>query len=605
MREKLPYVLVTGLLLAILFQTGIAQNNASYWSVAGNSNATPSSKLGTTNSTPLRLFTNNLERLRIDASGKVGIGATTPRGKLTVGNGGVPAAAWVTTAAPVFVSYAETNGGNGDHILAMASNTVWGRANMIGRRARGTLAAPLTVANNDYIISLQASAYDGAAFQNAANVDFFADGTPSPGNVPTRISLATGSNLSNRTERLRIGSTGNIALNTDQLFVQQATGNVGIGTTTPSEKFHVVGEGLFRGSLTVDQSYTGEGNPALTVIGFDYGATALSVEGGKLVVGSQQGIGNSLEVNGPATVSGYEGWPALEAYGEDIGIYSIGRSTGGGSSITGVYGVAEVFEGDQGYGIYGNITGSGSSDSYAGYFNGDVYAPGIFESSDRSLKQDIADMTSGLDVLKKLQPKSYSYRQDGDYKLMNLPKGKRYGLIAQDVEQVLPHLVKTTAFNTSLAARAGKKNSATQPAVPDKKLSFKALNYTELIPIVIKAVQELDEKTKEIDALKARIDKLEALLHANTGTTLSAASLAQAIPNPAKGNTRISYSLPSGASRAQLLLTDATGKLLKSITLNTSGTVNLDVTGLSSGVYHYSLAIDGKIAETKKITVIR
>ncbi len=43
-----------------------------------------------------------------------------------------------------------------------------------------------------------------------------------------------------------------------------------------------------------------------------------------------------------------------------------------------------------------------------------------------------------MSVINKLQPKEYEYRHDGNLQLMNLPQGKQYGLIAQDVEQVLP-----------------------------------------------------------------------------------------------------------------------------------------------------------------------
>jgi hypothetical protein len=42
-------------------------------------------------------------------------------------------------------------------------------------------------------------------------------------------------------------------------------------------------------------------------------------------------------------------------------------------------------------------------------------------------------------------------RQDGEYARMNLPQGQRHGLIAQDVEKVLPDLVKETAFELATA----------------------------------------------------------------------------------------------------------------------------------------------------------
>lgn len=226
--------------------------DAQDWHLAGNSDASATtSKMGTTNNIPLRLFTNNSERLRINTNGKVGIGTTSPIGKLTVfNNGSTPAGSWVSAGSPLFVGYGESTVGNGDYILSLASNTYNARGVFIGRRARGTLAAPSVVANNDFLTSFLASGYDGSAFQNPATIDFFVDGTPSAGNVPARISFVTGTSSSNRAERVKIGSTGNITFNNGQVYIQQATGNVGIGTTTPQSKLH------FAGNLMTDWGVT-------------------------------------------------------------------------------------------------------------------------------------------------------------------------------------------------------------------------------------------------------------------------------------------------------------------------------------------------------------
>src|SRR5689334_7085078 len=69
-------------LIAVAVNCGLslpvhAQNTSPYWSLAGNSNSTASSKLGTTNAIPLRLFTGNKLRVYIGTTGTVNIGNGT------------------------------------------------------------------------------------------------------------------------------------------------------------------------------------------------------------------------------------------------------------------------------------------------------------------------------------------------------------------------------------------------------------------------------------------------------------------------------------------------------------------------------------------------
>jgi hypothetical protein len=141
---------------------------------------------------------------------------------------------------------------------------------------------------------------------------------------------------------------------------------------------------------------------------------------------------------------------------------------------------------------------------YAGYFAGDVFTNGTYVSSDERAKQNIADLTGAMKIINQLHPKRYQYRQDGEYGQMNLPRGDRHGLIAQEVEQVLPGLVKETVF---VPGTAGPDSLDPNSGVPasNGSINFKALNYTELIPILIKAIQE---QQQQIDALNRTIEEL-------------------------------------------------------------------------------------------------
>src|SRR3954468_2887357 len=82
MRNRLFFQLIVIATMALLnYHTLQAQKS---WDLSGNSNASASSKLGTTNSVPLSIFTNNVERIHVDPSGNVGIGTTNPADKLHV-----------------------------------------------------------------------------------------------------------------------------------------------------------------------------------------------------------------------------------------------------------------------------------------------------------------------------------------------------------------------------------------------------------------------------------------------------------------------------------------------------------------------------------------
>src|ERR1700741_1273174 len=82
---KKIFLLLTVFSMLLIY--GNAQNSSPYWSLAGNSNATSSSKLGTTNAVPLRLLTNNSVRIYVSSGGSVGIGTTSPSYKLHVVGG--------------------------------------------------------------------------------------------------------------------------------------------------------------------------------------------------------------------------------------------------------------------------------------------------------------------------------------------------------------------------------------------------------------------------------------------------------------------------------------------------------------------------------------
>lgn len=628
-------------------QTVYGQNTAPYWSLAGNSTATATSKLGTTNSIPLRILTNNVERMRIDATGKVGIGTTTPVNIFTIKTGGsTPVSKWYSgTSKPILFGFSEAV--NTDLNLSTASATPAQRPIFAALRSRGTLALPTAVASSDYLASITAFGYDGAAFQNPISLDMIADGAPTSGHVPARFSFITGTSIADRRERLRIASSGNFTFNTNQLFIKASTGNVGIGTTSPpaTDKLTVVGGSAINSAGIVTSAAS-------------YGIQATSTAGGFGVLANCDGNIGVYGAGGYAGISGYGSGTnsyGLLGNGSAYGVYGSSAAVGvSGTGNTGLYASSNTSAGD---GVRSNVSGNsnygvnaysansigiygatGNSGSYAGYFSGNVYCSGVYSGSDEKLKKDITSFDNAMDIINGLKPKFYEYRDDGNFAKMNLPKGKHFGFVAQDMEKILPGLVKQTQFNTAKAGgqeapaaaiKPDPKGGTVQPApveplkdVKGEIIDFKAVNYTELIPILVKAMQEqyqlIAEKDKIIEDLKTEVERIKEILIAKGLTTVKdskgngddrfvKARLDQNIPNPVDGSTTVRYFLPSTVNRASLLVTASNGAIVKSfpITHSGEGTISLMSADLPSGSYYYSLLINDKISDTKKMIISR
>lgn len=219
-------------------------------------------------------------------------------------------------------------------------------------------------------------------------------------------------------------------------------------------------------------------------------------------------------------------------------------------------------------------------------------------SSDRRLKEDIRPIPNGtLEKMMRLRPVSYYFKDDQKKNI------KSVGYIAQELEKVFPDAVQKTK----------------------EKNAYRAVNYTMLGVLSIKAIQELK---KEIDAKTVEIAELEILLTeleqtwqeleptlasletniTNTSIDLTSVedkkvSLYQNYPNPFMDNTIIQYFIPENSQDAVLVLKDGMGQVLNSIPLPAKGEhqLELSLNDLPNGMYYYTLVIDGESISTKKM----
>lgn len=202
-------------------------------------------------------------------------------------------------------------------------------------------------------------------------------------------------------------------------------------------------------------------------------------------------------------------------YGRTYGVYGMAGNATSGYNY-GVYGY--LFGSNNGAAIFGTSSGDISiAGKYAGYFRGDVYITGLMStntltvrSSDEKFKTNIVTINSveAYDRINHLRPTTYFLRQQevisaDSAKVTYLYdensevfKKRKYGFIAQELQEVFPDLVYTLQDGTL------------------------GIDYTGLIPVIIQALQEqqrkledletvLSDLKKTVEAQQKKIDELE------------------------------------------------------------------------------------------------
>jgi hypothetical protein len=113
--------------------------------------------------------------------------------------------------------------------------------------------------------------------------------------------------------------------------------------------------------------------------------------------------------------------------------------------------------------------------------------------ADSELKKNTAPITGALGYINQMQPVTYQYDTQ-QYKNLKLPVGTQYGFNANDVERVLPGLVK----KESVLYPAGKNQY--------RSADITKVDIQSLVPVLLGAIKE---QQQQIEDLKAEVKSLK------------------------------------------------------------------------------------------------
>ena len=257
-----------------------------------------------------------------------------------------------------------------------------------------------------------------------------------------------------------------------------ATGFLG---TSTNQHMDLVSNNLVRGRL----SNLGE---------FFIGTTTTALAGDLM-----NGVSNATF---PWAINGYSSFNGSGVYGR---IMSGSTNFGGvqgeyfGTSGTGA-GVRGIAGAGNNLGVNGqniNVT-----TGWSGLFQNDLGYTGFFGVvSDRKLKQNIQTISNAISIITRLRGTVYEHNFSL-YPDLGLKKGLNYGFIAQEVEDVLPDLVREKNIPHMNSCYRGTTD------VKEAEL-VKTVSYIEIVPLLVEGIKE---QQKMIDELKAEIELLKTEL---------------------------------------------------------------------------------------------
>jgi hypothetical protein len=500
----------------------------------------------------LTINTSGTERLRIDSSGRVGIGTTSPSAPLhVVGNSYVQSGTFYTDAISAYSGSSISINAGSSHLAATVNGSERLRIDSSGNVGIGTSSpvSPLEIATTNKLgstftgttngegLTVTQTNYTAGNYVSLVEAAFDDSGDVNPNVRIGAMFDGSGANLAFGTSN----SYGSGITNT-AMFIN-SSGNVGIGTSSPSASLHVAGTivdnpaavGVLAGQINnfgnvklvgsaggyIDFTDTSANQKGRILYTISDNSMSFRTNGAnermRIDSSGNVGIGTSSPTQKLTVTNGYGIFEGIKVgqNGTDIDSTFLGANSllafklngtermriDGGNVLVGTTNTSptSTSEGLQFYKNTGEKTGrinsyqnsSNSSATRIAFYRGTSQIGSITTSSastaynttsDHRLKENVTDITDGIERVKQLNPSRFNFIVDADTTVD--------GFLAHEAATVVPEAV------------TGEKDAVDADGNPD----YQGIDQSKLVPLLTAALQEAITK---IEDLEARVATLE------------------------------------------------------------------------------------------------